>query len=254
MEVQNEINETNESASQYQALLTEKQLALENGDYIKADAIMKKITNIKTTEDKRKKKSLIKSFQKSINDIESSFSQEIIAFNQEWDNKENKLTELLESKERTLEMKHKKEINDLYKKFNENPSFNNYKPSSKYLSLKKTEEELVKQDRFLEANRVKNQISNLVKEEIENQKNILNQKINKTVEKLVEKQNAEKISFQKEAAFQFEALSKQKEKEFARVLKKFDNNKNDLEKQIKLANEKNEKYSLTRSSKFLFNL
>lgn len=236
MEAHNNTSEVSEDFSNIQQdLYNQKQIAIENGDYILADRIMKKIKELEKNIKTKNKKNVIATHRQNLDNLEAAYCRDIENFNKIWDEKENQLAEQLENKERILNQKHKAEIDNLYKKFNDNPNLNNYKPSSKYLDLKKSEEELVKQDRFLEANQIKLQIENLIKQEIENQKFILTGKINKTVEKIVEKQNNEKNAFQKDAKFQFETLNKAKERELSKINVKYKSQRAEIEKIFKMS-------------------
>lgn len=222
-------NSVSTISTEEKELLLQKQTAISNGNYILADQITKRIKALQSQMRSKTKMNVLKSKQETLQALDKVYKEELSSFNSEWELKENQLASSLEEKEKALNEKHKMEIDNLYKKFNDN-DINNYKPSAKYLDLKKQEEELVKYDRFIEANNIKTQINALMQSEINKAKFILTEKINKTVERIIEKQNNEKNVFQKDAKFAFDSLAKAKERELERINVKYRAQRDEIEK------------------------
>ncbi len=127
-------------------LIKEKDILANQGKYLEAENIRKKISDIKNNSMNQNKKDLETKQYNDMKQLEESFNNEIKDVNDFWDqeftNFQNHYTELTNN----MEEKHRKELLNL-KEFIDDKFNKNFKFSKEYLDLKTSEMNMVKQER-----------------------------------------------------------------------------------------------------------
>ena len=171
------------------SLYDQRRRLIEESNYIKAEEITQKIKEYKNTALDQQKREFAKRKQADQDEFEKNYGEEIAQFNERWAKKEEELKIFLDKKEKDLIKSQRNELNYY---INGNAEKNlKQKISPNYLNMKKVEMTLVKQERFLEAEQMKQKAERLLKEEnrimeIENQK-----RIKKQIEMLKKRQKEE---------------------------------------------------------------
>ena len=202
-----------------QALYQQRKKLIEEANYIKAEETTQKIKEYKNTVIEQQKREFTKRKQLDQDDFEKNYSEELAQFNIRWAKKEDELKSLLDQKEKELIKNQKNELNYYISGTAERNI--KHKISPNYLNMKKVEMTLVKQERFLEAEQMKQKAEKLLKEEnwlmeIENQK-----KIKKQIEMLAKRQKEEMAKFRDDKNKQIYMIQKDKNKEFDMIINKY---------------------------------
>ena len=202
-----------------QALYQQRKKLIDEKNYIKAEEATQKIKEYKNTVLEQQKREFTKRKQLDQDDFEKNYSEELAQFNIRWAKKEDELKSLLDQKEKELIKNQKNELNYYISGTAERNI--KHKLSPNYLNMKKVEETLAKQERFLEAEQMKQKAEKLLKEEnrlqeIENQK-----KIKKQIEMLAKRQKEEMAKFRDDKNKQIYMIQKDKNKEFDMIINKY---------------------------------
>ena len=202
-----------------QALYQQRKKLIEEANYIKAEETTQKIKEYKNTVLEQQKREFTKRKQLDQDDFEKNYSEELAQFNIRWAKKEDELKSLLDQKEKELIKNQKNELNYYISGTAERNI--KHKISPNYLNMKKVEMTLVKQERFLEAEQMKQKAERLLKEEnrimeIENQK-----RIKKQIEMLKKRQKEELAKFKDDKNKQIYMIQKDKNKEFDMIINKY---------------------------------
>ena len=202
-----------------QTLYQQRKKLIKEANYIKAEEITQKIKEYKNTVIEQQKREFTKRKQSDQDYFEKNYGEELAQFNIRWEKKEEELKSLLDQKEKELIKNQKNELNYY---INRNAERNiKHKISPNYLNMKKVEMTLAKQERFLEAEQMKQKAEKLLKEEnklaeIENQK-----KIKKQIELLAKRQKEEMAKFRDDKNKQIYMIQKDKNKEFDMIINKY---------------------------------
>ena len=202
-----------------QTLYQQRKKLIKEANYIKAEEITQKIKEYKNTVIEQQKREFTKRKQSDQDYFEKNYGEELAQFNIRWEKKEEELKSLLDQKEKELIKNQKNELNYY---INRNAERNiKQKISPNYLNMKKVEMTLAKQERFLEAEQMKQKAEKLLKEEnklaeIENQK-----KIKKQIELLAKRQKEEMAKFRDDKNKQIYMIQKDKNKEFDMIINKY---------------------------------
>ena len=200
-------------------LYEERKRLIEEANYIKAEEITQKIKEYKNKVLEQQKMEFTKRKQADQDNFEKNYGEELAQFNERWAKKEEELKTFLEQKEKELK---KNQKNELHYYMSGNAEKNiKQKISPNYLNMKKVEMTLVKQERFLEAEQMKQKAEKLLKEEnrlmeIENQK-----KIKKQIELLIKRHKEELAKFTDDKNKQIYMIQKDKNKEFDMIINKY---------------------------------
>ncbi len=127
-------------------LLKEKEELIKSGDYLKAEEVKQKINKLKSQEKSSFKKDIENRHSKEMKYLEDEFLQELNNLNDFWQKQYERFEEQLSSNEKSLDEKHKNEIEQL-KTFEENKLVKTFKHSKEYLDFKNSEIYLVKLER-----------------------------------------------------------------------------------------------------------
>ena len=195
------------------SLYEQRQKFIEESNYIKAEEITQKIKEYKNSVLEQHKREFNKRKQMDQDTFEKSYGDELAQFNERWTKREEELKSFLDQKEKEL-IKNQKEQMNYY--LNGSAERNmKQKISPNYLNMKKVEMTLVKQERFMEAEQMKQKAEKLLKEEnrlmeIQNQK-----KIKKQIEMLRKRQKEELAKFKddKDKTIRVEMMLRQKDDE-----------------------------------------
>ena len=200
-------------------LYEERKKCIEEANYIKAEELTQKIKQYKNSVLEQHKREFIKRKQMDQDVFEKNYNEELAQFNERWAKKEEELKVILDQKEKELIKNQKNELN-YYLGGNAEKNIKQ-KISPNYLNMKKVELTLVKQERFLEAEQMKQKAEKLLKEEnrlmeIQNQK-----KIKKQIELLMKRQKEELAKFKDEKEKQIYLIQKDKNKEYDMIINKY---------------------------------
>ena len=200
-------------------LYEERKRLIEEANYIKAEEITQKIKEYKNKVLEQQKQEFTKRKQADQDNFEKNYGEELAQFNERWAKKEEELKTFLYQKEKELIKNQKNELN-FYMSGNQEKNMKQ-KISPNYLNMKKVEMTLVKQERFLEAEQMKQKAEKLLKEEnrlmeIENKT-----KIKKQIELLIKRHKEELAKFKDDKNKQIYMIQKDKNKEFDMIINKY---------------------------------
>ncbi len=201
------------------SLYEQRKKFIEEANYIKAEEITQKIKEYKNSVQEQQKREFTKKKQLDQDDFEKNYGEELAQFNERWAKKEGELKLDLDEKEKKLIQNQKDELN-FYRNGNAERNIKQ-KISPNYLNMKKVEMTLVKQERFLEAEQMKQKAEKLLKEEnrlmeIENKK-----KIKKQIELVSKRQKEELAKFRDDKNKHIYMIQKDKNKEFDEIINKY---------------------------------
>ena len=193
-------------------LYEQRKKFIEESNYIKAEEISKKINNYKSFQMKKQQRELAQKKESEQNNFEKSYSEELFLFKQRWSKIEEEFQNDIKLKIKELKKRQKLELNEFIKNITEREIKQKITPN--YINLKKVEEELVKQERFLEAEQIKHQAEKVLKKENNLMEIEYQQKIKKQIQLFKNRQNEEydKI-INKYRAFKVEMMLRQKDEE-----------------------------------------
>jgi hypothetical protein len=201
------------------SLYEQRQKFIEESNYIKAEETTQKINEYKNSVLEQHKREFNKRRQIDQDTFEKNYSEELAQFNERWAKREEELKSFLDQKEKEL-IKNQKEQMNYY--LNGSAERNmKQKISPNYLNMKKVEMTLVKQERFLEAEQMKQKAEKLLKEEnrlmeIQNQKKIKNQ-----IEMLRKRQKEELAKFKDDKDKQIYMIQREKNREYDMIVNKY---------------------------------
>ncbi len=125
----------------------EKEQLAQEGNYLKADKLKKRINELKSNLSDQKKKDLTYQHSSEMVNLEENYNKEIVDLNLKWDEIFNKFNEKAKSTDENMNQKHRSEMDSLITQLDEKlPKF--VKFSKEYLDLRQCEYNLVKQERY----------------------------------------------------------------------------------------------------------
>ena len=200
-------------------LYEQRKKLIEDAEYIKAEELTQKIKKYKNTVLDQQKIEFTKRKQAEQESFDKNYSEEIAQFNERWAKKEEELKMFLDQREKELIKNQKNEINYYLSGADERNAKQKISPN--YLNMKKVEMTLVKQERFLEAEQMKQKAEKLLKEEnrlleIQNQK-----KMKKKIEILMKRHKEDLAKFKDDKAKQLYLIQKEKNREYDMIVNKY---------------------------------
>ena len=181
----------------------------EDCNYVEADKINDKIKQIKSTLAIKKKRNLENQHFSEHNMLEENFNKENELHNSNWDIKNKQFEENSRKMEEEMNSRHKNEMETLAKHL-ESTLNSNVKYPPEYLHLRRSEINLSKQQRFKEAEYVKQKRLAIERTENENFKKTNNDKFKGKLEKLAHKQFLEKQALRKKIESGLDAMDKER--------------------------------------------
>ena len=200
-------------------LYEQRKKLIEDAEYIKAEELTQKIKKYKNTVLDQQKIEFTKRKQAEQESFDKNYSEEIAQFNERWAKKEEELKMFLDQREKELIKNQKNEINYYLSGADERNAKQKISPN--YLNMKKVEMTLVKQERFLEAEQMKQKAEKLLKEEnrlleIQNQK-----KMKKKIEIIMKRHKEDLTKFKDDKAKQLYLIQKEKNREYDMIVNKY---------------------------------
>jgi len=181
----------------------------EESNYVEADKINEKIKQIKATLNIKKKKNLQNQHSNEGNLLEENFAKEMEAHNANFEQKMKDFEDYSKRADNDINSRHKGEMEALAKHLEETATANiKYPPE--YLNLRKSEQNLAQQQRFKEAEFVKQKRLALEKETVKRFAEHKNDKFKGKLEKLAHKQLLEKQALRKKIETTLEQIEKEK--------------------------------------------
>ena len=207
-------------------LLQEKEQLVSEGKYLEANEIKSKIDKLRKSNKNMRTQTLNLIQNKQNEDLEENYNLEYQNVSDMWD---NKLLSFIENGNKLEEELVQSQNNKLEELINELTSnYPSIKYSKEYLNLKQIEKNLVKQERYQEANYYKEKCDKLEMEENEKYNKERNDNIRKKVESFGLKFENEKKVLREKLDRNFELLKVQRDKELKQITFKYRNRKIDL--------------------------
>ena len=219
-------NTLNEDQLILMQLLQEKEKLVSEGKYLEANEIKSKIDQLRKSNKNMRTQTLNLIQNKQNEDLEENYNLEYQNVSDMWD---NKLLSFIENGNKLEEELVQNQNNKLEELINELTSnYPSIKFSKEYLNLKQIEKNLVKQERYQEANYYKEKCDKLEMEEIEKYNKERNDNIRKKVESFGLKFENEKKVLREKLDRNFELLKVQRDTELKQITFKYRNRKIDL--------------------------
>ncbi len=219
-------NTLNEDQLILMQLLQEKEKLVSEGKYLEANEIKSKIDQLRKSNKNMRTQTLNLIQNKQNEDLEENYNLEYQNVSDMWD---NKLLSFIENGNKLEEELVQNQNNKLEELINELTSnYPSIKYSKEYLNLKQIEKNLVKQERYQEANYYKEKCDKLELEENEKYNKERNDNIRKKVESFGLKFENEKKVLREKLDRNFELLKVQRDKELKQITFKYRNRKIDL--------------------------
>ena len=219
-------NPLNEDQLILMQLLQEKEKLVSEGKYLEANEIKSKIDQLRKSNKNMRTQTLNLIQNKQNEDLEENYNLEYQNVSDMWD---NKLLSFIENGNKLEEELVQNQNNKLEELINELTSnYPSIKFSKEYLNLKQIEKNLVKQERYQEANYYKEKCDKLEMEEIEKYNKERNDNIRKKVESFGLKFENEKKVLREKLDRNFELLKVQRDTELKQITFKYRNRKIDL--------------------------
>ena len=219
-------NPLNEDKLILMQLLQEKEKLVSEGKYLEANEIKSKIDKLRKSNKNMRTQTLNLIQNKQNEDLEENYNLEYQNVSDMWD---NKLLSFIENGNKLEEELVQNQNNKLEELINELTSnYPSIKFSKEYLNLKQIEKNLVKQERYQEANYYKEKCDKLEMEEIEKYNKERNDNIRKKVESFGLKFENEKKVLREKLDRNFELLKVQRDTELKQITFKYRNRKIDL--------------------------
>jgi hypothetical protein len=219
-------NPLNEDQLILMQLLQEKEKLVSEGKYLEANEIKSKIDKLRKSNKNMRTQTLNLIQNKQNEDLEENYNLEYQNVSDMWD---NKLLSFIENGNKLEEELVQNQNNKLEELINELTSnYPSIKYSKEYLNLKQIEKNLVKQERYQEANYYKEKCDKLELEENEKYNKERNDNIRKKVESFGLKFENEKKVLREKLDRNFELLKVQRDKELKQITFKYRNRKIDL--------------------------
>jgi len=200
-------------------LYEQRKKFIEESNYIKAEEISKKISNYKSFQMKKQQRELAQKKESEQNNFEKSYSEELFLFRQRWSKIEEEFQNDIKLKIKELKKRQKLELNEFIKNITEREIKQKITPN--YINLKKVEEELVKQERFLEAEQIKHQAEKVLKKENNLMEIEYQQKIKKQIQLFKNRQNEEMTKFIEDNNKDIYKIQKNKNEEYDKIINKY---------------------------------
>ena len=201
------------------SLYEQRKKFIEESNYIKAEEISKKISNYKSFQMKKQQRELAQKKESEQNNFEKSYSEELFLFKQRWSKIEEEFQNDIKLKIKELKKRQKLELNEFIKNITEREIKQKITPN--YINLKKVEEELVKQERFLEAEQIKHQAEKVLKKENNLMEIEYQQKIKKQIQLFKNRQNEEMTKFIEDNNKDIYKIQKNKNEEYDKIINKY---------------------------------
>ena len=200
-------------------LYEQRKKFIEESNYIKAEEISKKINNYKSFQMKKQQRELAQKKESEQNNFEKSYGEELFLFKQRWSKIEEEFQNDIKLKIKELKKRQKLELNEFIKNITEREIKQKITPN--YINLKKVEEELVKQERFLEAEQIKHQAEKVLKKENNLMEIEYQQKIKKQIQLFKNRQNEEMTKFIEDNNKDIYKIQKNKNEEYDKIINKY---------------------------------
>jgi hypothetical protein len=181
--------------------------------------------------------------------LEQTYRREVEEYNAEWDKKIAEFDDQARSLIDDLKVRHGKEL-EIHESNVNKKLFKPSKFSRSYIELRNQEENLVKQQRFKEAQLIKKKADAYERQDAENWTKEKTDKVGTNSDNLRVKQSGELKALEKKLATQLEVLRKERDAGFHVILHRYKNKKFELEKQQKKERLLTENESLNKASKF----
>ncbi|CAD8195481.1 unnamed protein product [Paramecium pentaurelia] len=218
-----------DNLEEYMKILYDHQKACEKaGKYLEADCAKQRLKDLKIKYESKTKLDIRDRHEQEKYDLTRQHQEEMQNFNTFWDEKIEEFEQDAQKLKNELQQKQEDEmqqfLQDLEGSIPQTP-----KDSAELLSLKKTEEQLARQEEYLEAHKIQSRIAQLQKEEQEKWTLMRNNKIKNLLSQQKIKQNNETNVLNQRIENAQEEQRKIKKAEEEKLIQKYINVKKELE-------------------------
>ncbi|CAD8095175.1 unnamed protein product [Paramecium primaurelia] len=218
-----------ENLEEYMKILFDHQKACERaGKYLEADCAKQRLKELKIKYESKTKLDIRDRHEQEKYELTKSHQEEMQNFNAFWDEKIQEFEQDAQKLKNELQQKQEDEmqqfLQDLEGSIPQTP-----KDSAELLSLKKTEEQLARQEEYLEAHKIQSRIAQLQKEEQEKWTLMRNNKIKNLLSQQKIKQNNETNVLNQRIENAQDEQRKIKKAEEEKLIQKYNNVKKELE-------------------------
>lgn len=204
--------------------------SVEEGRYLDADNAKKKIKEVNTVLDKKRKKNMKNKHSLEKTKLEEDFDNEMQSFSSFWGDKIMKYQEECKQLEQMLLSKNQEELQDYNESLNKTIPLK-FKPSPKMLEMHATLNQLLKNQDYKDAHYLQQKICVLEKQEEEKYFYDRDKKIDNLLETMKTRHNQEYNTLKKKIILGLEELEINRKKEYDKLLLKFNNIKKNIENQ-----------------------
>ncbi|KAL4500586.1 hypothetical protein ABPG72_003010 [Tetrahymena utriculariae] len=214
---------------EYMEVLLEHQKNCErSGKYVEAEMAKRRLAELKVEFEKRSKTEMKQRHQCEKQEIEKAHLSEYNEFNEFWDRKMLEFNQEAERVERETVMRHQEELRKIQEELDQQIS-QKPKDTTELLNLRKTEEQLAKQQEYMEAHKIQQRIFQIEKEEFEKWNFQRNQKIRNIIQQMKQRQLNELNALRQRIQSGQEEQKKIRTQELEKLLQKYNNVKKELE-------------------------
>ncbi|MCQ2817996.1 MAG: hypothetical protein MJ252_12090 [archaeon] len=220
--------------------------SIENEDFREAEKINGKIKDFINTSMEEQNKKLDYAHEKELMEFDSNYKKEMDDFKSRWKEAEKNAEEEFATKEKELE----KTLNSEKKKvaLNTKESFKKKPVPPDYLNLKKIQAELIKQERYAEAENVKKRAQKILTESEKKSKIELDNRLRVNIANNKKRQEEERKRFEDMKERKKLNMEREKNKEYEQIVAKFRTIKVDMT----LKSKENKMKAEKKLSKFYF--
>ena len=219
-------NPFNEDQLLLMQLIQEKEKLVSEGKYLEANEVKSKIDKLRKSNRNMRTQTLNLIQNKQNEELEENYNLEYQKVSDMWDNKLLAFIENGNKLEDELAQNQNSKLEELINELTSN--YPSIKFSREYLNLKQIEKNLVKQERYQEANYYKSKCDKLEREEIEKYNKERSDNIRKKADAMGLKFENEKKVLREKLDRNFELLKVQRDTELKQITFKYRNRKIDL--------------------------
>lgn len=221
--------------SEYLQFLNIEKLKLaDEGRYVEAEQLKRKIQNLKNQIDNTTLKNIESQHEIEMRFLQEECDKELGEFQSWWDSKFSDFEQKAKLEENVTNENHSNEMKELLQYIEEVlPKVYFLKYSKEYLDLRQIEFNMKKQEMYMEANMIKMQADMIQRNEIEKFNKEKESMIKGKMDKLIRKQTLEKNAINEKNFIEFEIMKKEKEANLEKIIQKYKNKKNELDNQHK---------------------
>jgi hypothetical protein len=215
------------------SLQKEKNLLRSQEKYIEANEVSKQIKWLKSRMQKERLQTLKSTYESDLEQIDQKFNQEVADIEQTWEESLSSYIRKCDKEVSTLVLKHSKKTKKIKEKL-ESEAMNSFKPSTGLLNMIRCKEQAVRQEKFVEAQALLQQIEGIRAEEEKRHADIRRSAIEQILNNLDADYDKKLQAMKKRHKTLMDEMNIRKSEEVSCIVRKFDNLKRELENSHKI--------------------